>query len=96
MRNMDITKGWYAMRRILIFILCCALLSGTVFAAGRAEEVRNTTVVYTDGSADVVLAVTITLTQGEALSFPLPRDAQDVRLDDKLVENTSTAVNSPF
>ena len=81
------------MRRILIFILCCALLSGTVFAAGRAEEVRNTTVVYTDGSADVVLAVTITLTQGEALSFPLPRDAQDVRLDDKLVETTTSPEN---
>ena len=44
-----------AMRRFLILILCCALLTGTVFAAGWADEVRNTTVVYTDGSADVVL-----------------------------------------
>ena len=81
------------MRRILIFILCCALLSGTVFAAGRADEVRNTTVVYTDGSADVVLAVTITLTQGEALDFPVPREATDVRLNDRPVEPVPSREN---
>ena len=70
------------MRRFLILILCCALLTGTVYAAGRAGEVRNTTVVYTDGSADVVLIVNMTLSEAQKdLSFPLPRDAEDVRLN---------------
>ena len=40
------------MRRFLIVILCCLLLTGTVFAAGRTDEIRSTTMVYTDGSAE--------------------------------------------
>ena len=83
------------MRRFLMLILCCALLTGTVFAAGRADEVRNTTVVYTDGSADVVLTVDITLDEVQAdLAFPLPRDAQDVRLNDQPV-NTAASRENP-
>ena len=69
------------MRRFLILILCCALLTGTVFAAGWADEVRNTTVVYDDGSADVLLIVNISLEERQRdLAFPLPRGAENVRL----------------
>lgn len=82
------------MRRFLMLILCCALLTGTVFAAGRAEEVRNTTVVYTDGSADVVLTVSLTLEEVQKdLAFPLPRDVQDVRLNDQSVDPTVSREN---
>ena len=82
------------MRRFLMLILCCALLTGTVFAAGRAEEVRNTTVVYTDGSADVVLTVSLTVTHvQEDLAFPLPKGVEDVRLNDQSVITTASREN---
>ena len=69
------------MRRFMILILCCALLTGTVFAAGWADEVRNTTVIYDDGSADVVLKVNINLEERERnLVFPLPRDVENVHI----------------
>ena len=75
------------MRRFLAFILCCFLLSGTVFAADRAEHIRSTSVVYTDGSTDVVLTVTITLDEARPdLTFPLPADAEKVRLNDQEVD----------
>ena len=81
-------------RRFLMLILCCALLTGTVFAAGRAEEVRNTTVVYTDGSADVVLTVSLTLTEEQKdLAFPLPLEAENVRLNDQPVATEASREN---
>ena len=83
------------MRRFLILILCCALLTGTVFAAGWADEVRNTTVVYTDGSADVVLKVNIVLEEDvRNLAFPLPRDVENVRLDGQTVDTYNSRDNS--
>ena len=83
------------MRRFLILIFCCALLTGTVFAAGWADEVRNTTVVYTDGSADVVLKVSMTLEEAERnLAFPLPRDVEDVRLNGQPVDTYTSRDNS--
>ena len=83
------------MRRFLILILCCALLTGTVFAAGWADEVRNTTVVYTDGSADVVLKVNIVLEEKERnLAFPLPRDVENVRLDGVEVDTYTSRDNA--
>ena len=82
------------MRRFLMLILCCALLTGTVFAAGQADEVRNTTVVYTDGSADVVLTVSLTLTEIQKdLTFPLPRDVENVRLNDQSVDTSASREN---
>ena len=82
------------MRRFLILILCCALLTGTVSAAGWADEVRNTTKVYTDGSADVVLIVNLTLEEVQKdLSFPLPRDVENVRLNDQSVDPSASRDN---
>lgn len=83
------------MRRFLILILCCVLLTGTVFAAGWAGEVRNTTVVYTDGSADVVLKVNIVLEEKvKDLAFPLPRAVENVRLDGAEVDTYTSRDNT--
>ena len=83
------------MRRFLILILCCALLTGTVFAAGWADEVRNTTKVYSDGSADVVLIVYLNLEEPEKdLSFPLPRDVENVRLNGQSVDTHASRDNA--
>ena len=82
------------MRRFLILILCCALLTGTVFAADRADEIHNTTVVYTDGSADVVLSVNITLDEvRKDLTFPLPKGVKNVQLNDRPVDTSASRDN---
>lgn len=83
------------MRRLLSFLLCCMLLTGAVFADSRADEVRNATAVYTDGSAEVTMTVNITLEEAvEGLTFPLPRGAKDVTLNDTPVETSASRVNS--
>ena len=82
------------MRRFLILILCCVLLTGTVFAAGRADEIHNTTVVYTDGSADVVLTVNFTLTEPQRdLGFPLPKGVKNVQLNDRPADTSASRDN---
>ena len=82
------------MRRFLILILCCALLTGTVFAAGWTDEVRNTTVVYDDGSADVLLIVNLNLEERQRdLAFPLPRGVENVRLNDQPVDTRASRDN---
>ena len=82
------------MRRFLILILCCAMLTGTVFAAGRADDIHNTTVVYTDGSADVVLTVNFTLTEPQKdLGFPLPKGVKNVQLNDRSVDTSASRDN---
>ena len=83
------------MRRFLMFILCCALLTGTVFAAGRTDEVQCTSLVYSDGSADVVLTVNITLDEAvEDLTFPLPKGVEDVELNDMPVDTRNSLDNA--
>ena len=94
MRNVDITKGWYAMRRILIFILCCLMLTTAAAAAGRMDDVLSTTVVYPDGTADVVLTVKISLNEPQpSLTFPLPAGAENVRLNGAAVEPQASPDN---
>ena len=83
------------MRRFLIVILCCLLLTGTVFAAGRTDEIRSTTMVYTDGSADVVLTVNFTLSEvQDDLTFPLPIGAEEVQLNDMPVATVPSRDNA--
>ena len=82
------------MRRIIILILCCTLLSGVVYADNRAETVRNTTTVLTDGSAKVTLAVELTLDDPvKDLTFPLPRGADAVTLNGTPVEAVPSRSN---
>ena len=82
------------MRRILIFILCCLMLTTAAAAAGRMDDVLSTTVVYPDGTADVVLTVKITLGEAQTgLTFPLPAGAENVRLNNAAVEPRNTPDN---
>ena len=82
------------MRRILIFILCCLMLTTAAAAAGRMDDVLSTTVVYPDGTADVVLTVRITLDEAQTgLTFPLPAGAENVRLNNAAVEPRTTPDN---
>ena len=82
------------MRRIIILVLCCALLVGVVYADNRADSVRNTTTVLTDGSARVSVTVSITLDNGvKGLTFPLPSTADAVTLNGTPVETKASRTN---
>ena len=83
------------MRRILILLLCMALLIGAVYADNRANTVRNDTTVLPDGSARVMLTVSIRLDDPvENLTFPLPKGADDVTLNGSPVETVPSRANS--
>ena len=83
------------MRRIILLILCAVLLTGTVFADNLTDNIQNTTVVSTDGSARVTMTVAITLEEPVAgLTFPVPKGAADVTLNGDPVETTSSRVNA--
>ena len=83
------------MRRFTIFFLCLALLVGAVYADNRADAVRNDTTVLTDGSARVMLTVSIRLENPvENLTFPLPRGADEVTLNGAPVETIHSRVNA--
>ena len=82
------------MRRLFLLFLCCVLLTGAVFADNRTDSVRNTTTVFNDGSAHVSLSVSVTLDEAvEGLTFPLPRDADDVMLNGEPVQTSPSRIN---
>lgn len=82
------------MRRIFLLLLCCALLTGAVFADNRTDTVQNTTTVFQDGSAHVSLTVSVTLEETqEGLTFPLPKGADDVVLNGEAVQTSPSRVN---
>ena len=70
------------MRRLLILLLCCAMLTTGVFCADQASSILNTANVDSDGSCQVTMVVSIHLDQAnDDLTFPLPADAKNVRLN---------------
>ena len=70
------------MRRIIIFLLCCALLCGTVLAAGQVTGLQSHSTVGSDGSCQVTMTVNIHVDAGaESLTFPLPGNASGVTLN---------------
>lgn len=82
------------MRRFIILLLCCLLLTGVVYADNSAPNVQNVTTVYEDGSCYVMLTVNIRLDNAvQGLTFPLPAGAQDVTLNGTTVRTKSSADN---
>lgn len=67
------------MRRIILFILCCLLLSTAVFAV---SDMQNTTTVSSNGSCDITLVFTM-MHDGSAgkLRYPLPADAYNITVN---------------
>ena len=69
------------MRKIVTIILCCLLLATTARAAGITEAQSNT-VVFSDGSCDVTLTITLQFDAPEAdLKFPLPAAARNIKVN---------------
>ena len=70
------------MRRFLLIILCCMLLTTAVFCADQATSIQSAATVDSDGGCQVTMIATIHLDRGDPnLTFPLPRDAKNVRVN---------------
>ena len=69
--------------KILILLLCMALLCVPV-AASSVQSAKSSASVKSDGSCAVTLRLQVRLDQVQKLSFPLPKNAENVRLDGKL------------
>ena len=82
-------------RRILTLILCCLMVLGlplTASADSTASNVQNYSTVTSDGTCEVTLTVSFHLeTAEEGLTFPLPREATNIRRDNDSVKVTRTA-----
>lgn len=69
-------------RKTLIFLLCCVMLSTTVYAESTASRVDSITTVGIDGNCQVVLTVVVKLdAPASGLTFPLPANAKNVTRD---------------
>ena len=80
------------MRRLLILLLCCAMLTTGVFCADQASSILNTANVDSDGSCQVTMVVSIHLDQAnDDLTFPLPADAKNVRLNNSWARTSRRA-----
>lgn len=70
------------MRRFLILVLCCFLLTTAVFAAGTVTGLQSNASVAADGTCQISLMLQLTLDSPEEnLRFPLPREARDITLN---------------
>ena len=89
-------KGGFRMsRRITCLILCCILLLScavTAYAETAAVNVTSYSTVTSNGECQVSITVTIRLEEAVSnLSFPLPREAQNVKKDGSMAHTTKTA-----
>lgn len=70
------------MRRLLLFILCMALLALPVSALSSISSATSEAVVNTDGTCHVTLTVTFRLDGSAAgLTFPLPENARSITVN---------------
>lgn len=81
-------------RRIVCLCLCCILLAAcavTAYAETAAVNVTSYSTVTSDGQCQVTVTVTIRLEEPVSeLTFPLPRDAQNVKKDGGSVHTVKT------
>ena len=82
-------------RRIICLILCSLLLltcAVTAYAETAAVNVTSYSTVTSNGECQVSVTVTIRLEEAVSnLSFPLPREAQNVKKDGSMAHTTKTA-----
>ena len=77
------------MRRFLILLLCCLLLTLPVSAASKVSDLHSTATVSSDGSYRVAVTVVLQLDEKpDKLVFPLPAQAKDVTLNGTITRAT--------
>ena len=82
------------MRRLLIALILCMLLTTTVFAAGSVQELQSNTAVSSDGTCEVTITAQLLLDgDGNSLYFPVPGNAIDISLNgDRVYPSLSQGV----
>ena len=74
-------------RHLAVALLCCLILALPVMALSSASGFSGDAVVSADGSCQVSLTVTLRLDNPQSdLTFPLPKDATDVKLAGQSVQ----------
>ena len=82
-------------RRILAAILCVIMLTTYVYAESGATKVESWSTVSSNGACQVTMTVRINMdSPASALTFPLPRGAQDVAVNGSSARTYSSA-NDP-
>ena len=69
--------------KIIVILLCLAVLCLPVSALSGAQSARTDVVVASDGSCRITMRFQLRLEQEEKVEIPLPLEAEDVRLDGK-------------
>ena len=79
------------MRRILIVLVLCMMLTMAASAASRVTDLQSTTTVESDGTCRVTVSVVVQLEEvPEKLTYPLPAQAKDVTLNGSIVRTSSS------
>lgn len=79
------------MRRIVLLLLCIAILAVPVSAVSSVTSARNQTQVATDGTCQITLALTLQLEESvSGLVFPLPKQAYDISVNGTSVKGIAS------
>ena len=80
--------------RILVLILCICLLTTAVHAQTAASEINSVINVSADGRCQVTMTVRLHLSEpASSMSFPLPKNAQNVSANGSSVRTYTSAVD---
>ena len=80
--------------RVLVLILCICLLTTAVYAQTAASEINSVINVSADGRCQVTMTVRLHLSEpASRMSFPLPKNAQNVSANGSSVRTYTSAVD---
>ena len=80
--------------RVLVLILCICLLTTAVYAQTAASEINSVINVSADGRCQVTMTVRLHLSEpASSMSFPLPKNAQNVSANGSSVRTYTSAVD---
>ena len=69
------------MRRFVLFLLCCFLLTTAVFANDTVTHLQSNTTISENGTCRVSLTMELSVGTEGRIQFPLPNDARDITLN---------------
>lgn len=79
------------MRRFVLFLLCCFLLTTAVFASDTVTHLQSNTTISDNGTCRVSLTMELSVGTESDLRFPLPDDARDITLNGAAAETSRTS-----
>lgn len=80
------------MRRVIIALLCCLLLTTAVSAESYVSDLQSAATVSSDGTCEVTVTVQLSLEEDPgAIWFPLPKAARDITVNGGSVKTKTTS-----